>query len=212
MGGLPELWAAPDSWPRVRSDMMSMAEAALLVGDAILGDGWREAPEPEQLQSVAWWIGDRCRDGLIRTFALGLMHHYMPWGSWRDSNEDLELVTTGIWEEAWLGDKRLTNHVLLVRDEVTRCLVPIAPAPLETAGIHLSPYLRLMIAVAQAENVSPICQPKKNSIMETIDRLAPAFGFSEGDIGATMRQYLGTFVREVEGTKGRAATKGRARG
>jgi hypothetical protein len=68
---------------------------------------------------------------------------------------------------------------------------------------HLSPYLRLMIAVSHELNVSPIHQPKKVDVEAKIREISKRPGMPY--MGKTAVEYAATFIREVESQAGAAA-------
>jgi hypothetical protein len=91
--------------------------------------------------------------------------------------------------------------IFLTRESLDKYLrsQPFAPVP-EGIGMHFSPYLRVMLAVANKLKISPDNQPKKSEI---VAELSSAWT-GPGPLSKNLLNSAATLLREPESQLGRA--------
>lgn len=162
----------------------------------------------DRLFSVANWIGDRCRDDEVATYIRPISG-----GEFLDADASLwnvdDVLTTHFrrcrCDYQFGYGPSSPCHIFLDRSALSAALAMVAPIAIpETEGLHLSPYMRLLLAVIREEDIRPSNQPKIETIKGTIKFLGPKFGIDEVDLGDTLTGYLATAVRELGARAGRA--------
>lgn len=99
------------------------------------------------------------------------------------------------------------SYIFLQRESLLRFLLsqPFIENPLEKT-IHLSPYLRVLVAVAQKLQITIEKQPKKEVIVAEIRQAWTG----PDPLGETLVAYMATILREPESQLGRGRNKNNA--
>lgn len=82
----------------------------------------------------------------------------------------------------------------------------IGPEIDEARGLHLSPYMRLMLEVIRRQNITPSNQSTKESLKAEILALSERFGCQiDGQLSDKLAGAMATLVREPSSQRGRGS-------
>jgi hypothetical protein len=87
----------------------------------------------------------------------------------------------------------------LVLAHLLRHFPDLGERPAMAADLHLSPYLKVMLAVVRRANVTPENQPNKLSLEAEINAIWPG----DSPLSARLRSAMATLIREPESQQGR---------
>lgn len=167
----------------------------------------------KRLRAVCDWVESKARSGEICTFLrlVDTAHksgEYLkaPDGFWNVEDTVHNRLSEGTVlfsqdnkdpEEYYIFfDKISLEESLLTLDTSTELLDQL-DVP------HLSPYLKLALAVIRKEGITPENQLKKDAVLDTVHELAPKFGIDPEGKTKTLLGYLATMIREPESQAGR---------
>lgn len=166
---LPVAWLERGRWPRAGGDLVYLADAAFQVGTALLGDGWTTDPKNDQIEQIAGWIGDRCRDGVLATRLLPELGTQMIEGRPSDwfGRNDGRIVRSGhISRPPRVVGDIIVYTVFIVRTDLESALAPLPNAPEVMTVANLSSYsdhLQFALGLAVKWNATRSWQPPKRS-------------------------------------------------
>jgi hypothetical protein len=222
-------WSSPEKWPHDPPGFVFLARAFDKIGRAIHGDQWNEPQYPEEPENdddePAWEAYERAEEaferlkfelaerkvGVARTIAKQCEEETVmtaarrPQGEmvslhWYHWNVD-DLRTRFFRCEMCLEGERCS--IFLDRDSLDAFLMtqPYAVSSPSNPR-HLSPYLKVMLAVSAAMKVTPENQPKKEEVEIELRKRWSGRGLSNNLLGA-----MATLIREPESQRGRAGKK-----
>jgi hypothetical protein len=172
-----------------------------------------------RLTRVIEWIVDAARHGDLTTYLRiadidrrAGFYREAPGGFWdvgdiveaRFRNGHLEYVSEDS-DPHLPADQVEDVFIFFGAESLSRSLATmVSPArvPEEAVGLHLSPYMRLALAVIRDRSISLENQGKIADVKDAVFRLAPHFGLDPAE-AKTLMGYIATIVREPISQKGR---------
>lgn len=168
---LPKLWFEKFRWPKAGSELVFVADAALRVGDALYKPGWTTDPSKAQISTIAAWIGDRCRDGLLGTRLLRRIGNKLVDGKTSDwlGNNDDHIIRNGFIEvlPKVAGDP-VGCPVFIVREDLEAALAPLPNAGAVISVGDLSRYsdhLQFAVGLAKKWDFHRGYKPPKHEVL-----------------------------------------------
>lgn len=137
-----------------------------------------------RLKNTILWLGEELRNGKIHGASL--------------KSGQMVAIPASYWfgvgaEDAACQTGRIGNNFLFIprADLLARLTVlrePEIAIPSTADGLHLSPYLKLMLAVVERLGITQDNQPKKIEVEYAIAELAPRFGLQCNPYAGNERQ------------------------
>lgn len=125
-----------------------------------------------RLLATIQWLDDELRNGRVIAHKLraGEMMA-LPAKHWFGQAIGNSALNAGRVEGQWLfiGRRELMSKLATLRE-------PEIAVPTSADGLHLSPYMKLMLAIAEDVSITPDNQPTIESLKAEIARLATSFG------------------------------------
>jgi hypothetical protein len=222
-------WSSPEKWPHDPPGSVFLARAFDEIGRAIHGDQWNEPEYPEEPENdedenaweayeraeeaferlkfklaerkvgVARIIAKQCEEEKVVTAARRPQGEMVPlqWHRW---NVD-DLRTRFFRCEMCLEGERC--WLFVTRDSLAQFIAtqPYAvSSPLNAP--HLSPYLKVMLSVSAAMEISPENQPAKKLVEYELEKK-----WNGGTLSKKLLGTMATLIREPESQLGRARKK-----
>lgn len=236
---MPDFWVAKDSWPMDPKGYVFLARAVHRIGAAMFGSAWSgnetivqlgpsdfNGTTIENTPVVAALNRLRAvREEIVKQCEAGeLIAAYRPklGGSMRPMARELWNTDREKWiarfyycqfhpSEPFSGGLGGRDYcsIFLTAESLERFLLSQPFAVVTESAGHLSPYLKIMLAVARRAGVTKEHQPPKASLEAEID----AMWTGDSPLSENLRAAMATLIREPESQLGRAKKKytGKAR-
>lgn len=172
---LPRLWFEKFRWPKAGSDLVFIADAALRVGNSLYEPGWTTDPSKAQILKIMGWIGDRCRDGVLKTRLLRKIGNHMEDGKpddWLGNNDDRIIRNGFIEQPTRVGGDPIASDVFILREDLEAALAPLPNSgSVITAGdlSRFSDHLQFAVGLAKKWDADRNWQwPKRQVLTDDI--------------------------------------------
>lgn len=225
-------WRTPSERPRLNDDYIFIADALERVGsetpewtgdEISVMDNQSDDPRYERLQTAMRLIADAGRNEHVKTYLWrpGTAVKEAPVEIWHGSVDRLRFA------QCTADDRGHKALLFFKTDSLARLLAKVncmsgpIPPNSDIPLFHLSPYLKLMLAVVEQLGVTKDNQPKKLQVEHAIAEIAPHYGLECNPhvgnaskqvekkawqprkglavLGETAQGVMATFIREISG-------------
>jgi hypothetical protein len=203
-------------WPRDTPEYVFLGRAVHEIGTAIYGAEWTGSEMDPDAVPPEFKKFDRVKEEIVSACASGqLVSAFRPEAGGAIEDMPKEWWNTETWRKRFLScrmspkkpfaDVTLpadrVSWIYLRRDSLERYLIlqPFAPQSTDI-NVHLSPYLKVMLAVAKKMQITANDQPVKEAV---IAELRAAWRGAE-PLSQRLLNAMGTLLREPESGLGRA--------